>query len=158
MSINAPASFTITGDAAITITVTWSTNPAGSTISNASFTKGTVNATTYNMLDVFDNPGRLIQDIQNVMTGTDAGSFAMAERLVTALQSIVAFYQLQAVNSATFRFNLARSTVGRWRFTPSRRPRRPMRQYLNDAADFRDWNKYPREGPFEAQGHERRAQ
>jgi hypothetical protein len=107
MSINAPASFTITGDAAITITVTWSTNPAGSTISNASFTKGTVNATTYNMLDVFDNPGRLIQDIQNVMTGTDAGSFAMAERLVTALQSIVAFYQLQAVNSATFRFNLA---------------------------------------------------
>ena len=28
----------------------------------------------------------------------------------------------------TFRFNLARSTVGRWRFTPSRRPRRPMRQ------------------------------
>jgi hypothetical protein len=107
MSINAPASFTITGDAAITITVTWSTNPAGSTISNASFTKGTVNATTYNMLDVFDNPIRLIQDIQAVMTGTDAGSFAMAERLVTALQSIVAFYQLQAVNSATFRFNLA---------------------------------------------------
>src|SRR3984957_8101641 len=55
----------------------------------------------------------------------------------------------------TFRFNLARSPVGRWRFTPSRRPRRPMRQYLNDAADFSDWGKYPREG-FEAQGHETR--
>src|SRR5271163_5242866 len=50
----------------------------------------------------------------------------------------------------TFRFNLARSTVGRWRFTPSRRPRRPMRQYLNDAADFGDWGKYPREGRFQA--------
>ena len=107
MSLNAPATFTITGDAAITITVTWTTNPAGSTISNASFTRGTVNATTYNMLDVFDNPGRLILDIQAVMTGTDAGSLAMAQRLVTTLQAIVEFYQLQAVNSATFRFNLA---------------------------------------------------
>jgi hypothetical protein len=107
MSINAPASFTITGDAAITITVTWGTKPADSTISHASFLKGTVNATTYNMLDVFDNPIRLALDIQAVMTGTDAGSEAMAQRLVNALQSIVAFYQLQAVNSATFRFNLA---------------------------------------------------
>jgi hypothetical protein len=33
-----------------------------------------------------------------------------------------------------------------------------MRQYLNDAADFGDWGKYPREGPFETQGHETRAQ
>lgn len=107
MSINAPASFTITGDAAITITVTWSSNPAGSTISNASFTLGTVSATTYNMLDVFDNPVKLAADIQAVMTGTDAGSQLMAERLLRALQSIVAFYQLQAVNSATYRFNLA---------------------------------------------------
>jgi len=59
------------------------------------------------MLDVFDNPQRLVLDIQKTQTGTDAGSLAMAQRLLTALQAIVEFYQLQAVNSATFRFNLA---------------------------------------------------
>ncbi len=107
MSLNAPATFTISGDAAITITVSWTSNPSLSTISNASFTLGTVNATTYNMLDVFDNPQRLVLDIQKTQTGTDAGSLAMAQRFLTALQAIVEFYQLQAVNSATFRFNLA---------------------------------------------------
>jgi hypothetical protein len=106
MSLNAPASITYAGDAAIVITVTWSANPAGSTISNASFTHGTVNATTYHMLDVFDAPAGLIEDIQAVMTGTDAGSLAMAQRILNSLQSIVAFYQLQAVNSFTFRFNV----------------------------------------------------
>lgn len=107
MSLNAPASFTITGDAAITITVTWSSNPAGSTISNGSFTLGTVSATTYNMLDVFDNPGRIALDIQKVMTGTDAGSLNMALRLLREIQKIVEFYQRQAVEGATFRFNCA---------------------------------------------------
>jgi hypothetical protein len=107
MSLNAPASFTVTGDAAITITSTWSTNPAGSTISNASFTKGTVNATTYNMLDVFDNPSRLLADIQAVMTGTQAGNQLMAERILNQLQSFVAFYQLFAVNAASYRFQIA---------------------------------------------------
>jgi hypothetical protein len=107
MSLNAPASFTISGDAAITITVTWLTNPAGSTISNASFTHGTQSATTYGMLDVLDNPTRLLADIQAVMTGTMAGNQLMAERILNQLQLIVNFYQLQAVNSATYRFNLA---------------------------------------------------
>ena len=107
MSLAAPATFTYSGDAAITITVSWTTNPTLSTISNASFTKGTQSATTYGMLDVFDSPTRLIEDIQAVMTGTDAGSLAMAQRILNSLQSIVSFYQLQAVNSATFRFNVA---------------------------------------------------
>lgn len=105
MSMNAPASFTITGDAAITITVSWTSNPAGSQISNASFTLGTVNATTYNMLDVFDSPARLVLDIQKTMTGTDAGSQTMAMRLLREIQKIVEFYQRQAVEGATVRFN-----------------------------------------------------
>ena len=70
-----------------------------------------------------------------------------------------------------FRFKPAGSTVGSWRFTPCRRLRlrrlaclivhaeapRSMHQYLNDAADFSDWGKNPREG-FGAEGHETRAQ
>jgi hypothetical protein len=104
MSLNAPATFTISGDSAITITVTWGTKPADSTISHASFTQGTVSATTYNMNDVFDNTARLLKDLSVVATTC---TNRQAEVLLRLLQDIVERYNLQANQTTNLRFNIA---------------------------------------------------
>lgn len=95
MSINAPTSIAFTGDVAVTISVTWSSNPAGSTI--------TVNSNTYPMLGVFDNSLKIVNDIQT------AGSCSaqQAERILQALQFLVQGYDLQVSGALSGRMSIA---------------------------------------------------
>jgi hypothetical protein len=97
MSIAAPASFTVTGGATITIVVTWSVNTAGSTF--------VVNSNTYKFTDVFDKPAALLTDLQ--AAGGANASLSVAMKLLQALQTIVSFYALKDNQSTQLPFSIA---------------------------------------------------
>lgn len=103
MSINAPATITFSGDVAVTITSTWGTKPSDSTISHASFTRGSVSATVYNMNDVFDRAIPLLLDIQAAASCTNR----QAELVLKVLQLLVENYNLQANQTANLRLSIA---------------------------------------------------
>jgi hypothetical protein len=97
MSIAAPASFTVTGGATITIACTWSVNTAGSTF--------VVNSNTYKFTDVFDKPAALLNDLQ--AAGGASASLAVAQQLLRALQVIVEFYALKDNQGTQLPFSIA---------------------------------------------------
>lgn len=97
MSIAAPASFTVTGGATITISCTWSVNTAGSTF--------VVNSNTYKFTDVFDKQPALLNDLQ--ASGGANCSLAVAMQLLKALQVIVSFYALKDNQSTQLPFSIA---------------------------------------------------
>lgn len=95
MSINAPATITITGDVSLTITSTWSVNPAGSTF--------TVNSNTYAYLSIFDNPYPILKDIQ--VAGSCTAS--QTQFIFSFLKAFVEIYQLQALQTTNLRLSIA---------------------------------------------------
>lgn len=97
MSIAAPASFTVTGGATITISVTFGGSAAAATF--------VVNSNTYKFSDVFDKPAALLNDIQ--AAGGANCSLSVAQKLLTALQAIVEFYFLKDNQGTQLPFSIA---------------------------------------------------
>lgn len=97
MSIAAPASFTITGGATITITVTFGGSAAAATF--------VVNSNTYKFSDVFDKLNALLNDLQAV--GGANCSLPVAQKLLQALQTVISFYFLKDNQSTQLPFSFA---------------------------------------------------
>lgn len=97
MSVAAPATFTITGDAAVTISVTFGGSPSAATF--------VLNSNTYHFSDVFDKPAAILADLQ--AAGGAGATLPQAMELLTDLQRIIFRYFLQANQTANLRFSIA---------------------------------------------------
>jgi hypothetical protein len=97
MSINAPTQFAVTGDASITITVTFGGSPSAATF--------VINSNTYKFSDVFDNQAKIITDLMS--SGGASATLPQAQFLLTSLQRIVEQYYLQVNQTTNLRFSIA---------------------------------------------------
>lgn len=97
MSINAPTQFAVTGDATITIAVTFGGSPSAATF--------VVNSNTYKFSDVFDKPQALLNDLQ--ASGGANATLPQAMFLLASLQRIIEQYFLQVNQTTNLRFSIA---------------------------------------------------
>lgn len=100
MSINAPTQFAITGDASVTISVTWGGSPAAATF--------VLNSNTYKLSDLFDSPAYILTDLQ--ASGGANCSLPQAQELLADLQHIASRYFAQLsvpAPIANLRFSIA---------------------------------------------------
>lgn len=97
MSINAPTQFAVTGDASITIAVTFGGAPSAATF--------VINSNTYKFSDIFDNPANILKDLQ--ASGGANCTLPQAMFLLASLQRIIEQYFLQVNQTANLRFSIA---------------------------------------------------
>jgi hypothetical protein len=97
MSINAPTSIAVTGDASITISVTFGGSPSAATF--------VINSNTYKFSDIFDKPAAILNDLQ--ASGGANCTLPQAQFLLTSLQRIIEQYFLQVNQTANLRFSIA---------------------------------------------------
>lgn len=88
MSLAAPTQFQVTnpvvnGGSAFNIAVTWNSNTAASTMS--------INSHTYALLDVFDKPFAVVNDLMLAASCTQV----VAQALLRVLQGIISNYALK---------------------------------------------------------------
>ncbi len=83
MSIAAPTQIAFTGGATINISVTWSVNTAGSTMS--------IDSVTYSLNDVF---GKQVAILNGLMNSVPCSAY-YAQQILWSLQRIVKAYDLQ---------------------------------------------------------------
>ncbi len=97
MSINAPTSIAVTGDASITIAVTFGGSPSAATF--------VINSNTYKFSDIFDKPNAILNDLQS--SGGASATLPQAQFLLASLQRIIEQYFLQVNQTANLRFSIA---------------------------------------------------
>jgi hypothetical protein len=97
MSIAAPASFTITGGATITINVSGGSNMNTATLS--------INSHNYTAQAFFDNPETILADLAVAISPAVSGQ--VVDKLFTVLQGLMETYLLAANQSGNVPFNIA---------------------------------------------------